>query len=215
MATKQGKAESGALPILTALNAMKLTIAILVMVIFVALAGSPKPTSDAMDLPHLPDVTETAYAQTPPKASQTAPKPEVIPAVVFDPAKPETYPKCAENQIVWAQDGQCHDKVVQPTAPVATAVPAAASTQAAGDCSNQEALHGMEYVFCHESTYRPAVYNSEGCVGLGQACPASKLLKVCPDLAVSCQISWFTDYANQRYGGWAGAETFWRSHRWW
>jgi hypothetical protein len=78
-----------------------------------------------------------------------------------------------------------------------------------------ESLHGMDYIFCHESTYNPTVYNAEGCVGLGQACPASKLLAVCPTLAVDCQISYFGNYAASRYGGWGGAEAFWRGHHWW
>lgn len=73
----------------------------------------------------------------------------------------------------------------------------------------------MAYIFEHESSNNPTARNPEGCLGLGQACPASKLLAVCPGLSVACQQQFFTDYANARYGGWAGAYRFWLANHWW
>lgn len=72
------------------------------------------------------------------------------------------------------------------------------------------------FIYNKESGNNPARYNSSGCLGLGQACPASKLLKVCPDINdYACQDAWFTNYAISRYGSWAGAYQFWLGHHWW
>lgn len=72
------------------------------------------------------------------------------------------------------------------------------------------------FIYNKESGNNPARYNSSGCLGLGQACPASKLLKVCPDIHdYACQDAWFTNYAISRYGSWAGAYQFWLGHHWW
>jgi len=72
-----------------------------------------------------------------------------------------------------------------------------------------------EFIIQHESSWRPTVRNSEGCVGLGQRCPASVLLNDCPDLNAVCQVKHFTRYANARYGGWQQAYNVWVTQRWW
>lgn len=76
---------------------------------------------------------------------------------------------------------------------------------------------GMAFIFAHESSNRPNAVNEIGACGLGQALPCSKLANVCPNWRtdIACQRSFFTDYANQRYGGWSQAKAFWQSHRWW
>lgn len=71
------------------------------------------------------------------------------------------------------------------------------------------------FIYNHESGNDPKKWNSSGCVGLGQACPASKLLDVCPDLDYACEDTFFTNYAVSRYGGWYEAYLFWIAHRWW
>lgn len=71
------------------------------------------------------------------------------------------------------------------------------------------------FIYMKESGNNPMARNSSGCLGLGQACPGSKLLAVCPDLNYACQDGFFTAYANARYGGWGGAYEFWSSHHWW
>lgn len=74
----------------------------------------------------------------------------------------------------------------------------------------------MQFIFQKESSNNPYAKNASGCLGLGQACPGSKLLAVCPDLGnVQCQINFFTAYANSRYGGWEGAYQFWIRNHWW
>lgn len=61
------------------------------------------------------------------------------------------------------------------------------------------------FIYEHESGNDPTKYNSSGCVGLGQACPASKLLTECPTLDYTCEDNFFDNYANVRYGGWEQA----------
>lgn len=74
----------------------------------------------------------------------------------------------------------------------------------------------MEYIFQHESSGNPHARNHLGCLGLGQACPGTKLLTQCPDLGeVACQVRFFTNYAVSRYGSWANAYNFWTNNHWW
>lgn len=65
------------------------------------------------------------------------------------------------------------------------------------------------FIYYHESGNDPMRRNSSGCIGLGQACPGSKLLAVCPALDYACEDSYFTGYMQQRYGSWQAAYEFW------
>lgn len=71
------------------------------------------------------------------------------------------------------------------------------------------------FIYLKESGNNPQARNAGGCLGLGQACPGSKLLAVCPTLDYACQDAFFTNYALSRYGSWEGALAFWQSHHWW
>lgn len=71
------------------------------------------------------------------------------------------------------------------------------------------------HIYMHESSCNLTVTNAEGCIGIGQACPASKLLNICPDLSYTCQNNFFTGYAVARYGSWEGAYNFWINNHWW
>lgn len=87
-----------------------------------------------------------------------------------------------------------------------------------GSCGdNQYAayIYGMESGGRIPGNCNLTVRNAEGCIGIGQACPASKLLAVCPNLDYECENAFFTSYALSRYGGWAGAYAFWIAHKWW
>lgn len=76
------------------------------------------------------------------------------------------------------------------------------------------------YIYSHESGCRTHNPNSEGCDGIGQACPASKVIDNC-GYDYTCQNAWFTSYA-QKYcylgtgtNCWEGAYNFWVANRWW
>lgn len=71
------------------------------------------------------------------------------------------------------------------------------------------------YIYMHESSCSTTITNSEGCMGIGQACPASKLLAVCPNADYACENDFFTGYAIARYGSWEGAYNFWINNHWW
>lgn len=78
--------------------------------------------------------------------------------------------------------------------------------------------HGAaEYIISRESRWRLDARNSSGCLGLGQACPGSKLINVCPSYAndAICQLQFFNKYAVGRYGSWNGAYQFWLVNHWW
>jgi len=92
-------------------------------------------------------------------------------------------------------------------APVAAA-PVVQAAPVAGCGDNSYA----NFIYSHESGCRTTAMSPNGCYGIGQACPASKLAYCGADYA--CQNAFFTSYAN-KYGGWAGAYNFWVSHGWW
>lgn len=71
------------------------------------------------------------------------------------------------------------------------------------------------YIYSHESGCSTNITNSEGCIGIGQACPASKLIAACPSLDYACENTFFTTYAVARYGSWEGAYNAWLSQHWW
>lgn len=80
-----------------------------------------------------------------------------------------------------------------------------------------ESQHGSaEYIISRESRWRLDARNSSGCLGLGQACPGSKLVNACPEYANDpiCQLRFFTAYVNGRYGSWNGAYQFWIVNHW-
>jgi LysM repeat protein len=96
------------------------------------------------------------------------------------------------------------DKTPVVSAPTAQAAPL--SVSGCGDNSY------ANYIYMHESGCNTASSSANGCFGIGQACPASKLTYCGTDYA--CQNAFFTSYAS-KYGGWAGAYNFWTSHGWW
>jgi len=99
-------------------------------------------------------------------------------------------------------------KLKEPPRPVVK-TPYRAPTQVSG-VSNPKL-----FIYNKESGNNPKRYNSQGCVGLGQACPGSKLIRACPNLDYACEDAWFTNYAVKRYGSWQGAYNFWVQNHWW
>jgi hypothetical protein len=66
-------------------------------------------------------------------------------------------------------------------------------------------------IIMRESGCNPnAVNKSSGACGIPQALPCSKLGTNDPVE----QIKWMQNYVNNRYGGWAGAVSFWNQHHW-
>lgn len=70
----------------------------------------------------------------------------------------------------------------------------------------------VDYIVSHESGWNPYARNaSSGAGGLPQALPYGKTGCAWGDAV--CQLVWMNGYVN-RYGGWAGAYSFWVSHHW-
>lgn len=69
------------------------------------------------------------------------------------------------------------------------------------------------FIYEHESGNRLTARNSGGCLGLGQACPGSKLVAACPNWETdyACQDQFFTNYMLNRYGTWENARAMWQS----
>lgn len=109
-------------------------------------------------------------------------------------------------------------------APVEQIVARGKTVNIAGDKTGLMAAAGISssdyayvnYIISRESNWRIDSRSSNGCYGLGQSCPGSKLVSACPNWQTdgACQLKFFGGYAS-RYGGWGGAYNFWLSHGWW
>lgn len=89
---------------------------------------------------------------------------------------------------------------------------------AAGGCGdNQYAayIYGMESGGRVVGNCNPTSRNPSGCLGIGQACPGSKLLAVCPNLDYACENVFFTNYAIGKYKSWENAYNFHVANGWW
>ncbi len=120
-------------------------------------------------------------------------------------AKAQADADAAAAQAQAEADAAAQAAAVTYVAPTPVAVPA---------LSGGDAEYKL-FIYNHESGNNPTRRNGAGCLGLGQACPGSKLLAVCPTLDYACEDNFFTNYAIGRYGSWAGAYAFWLSHSWW
>jgi hypothetical protein len=116
-----------------------------------------------------------------------------------------TVPRPAETPMTTAPR---ETVVTSPTTVVAQAPPATGTESISAD---------MSYIFTHESGNSLTAENADGCLGLGQACPGSKLVAACPDWQTdyTCQLDYFTSYADSTYGGWAGAYEHELVDHWW
>lgn len=110
------------------------------------------------------------------------------------------------------------EKNVPPVpAPVTVAVqaetapaPAVEPSTPVTDCGSDPL---MAYIYRVESGCRTNAVNYIGCIGLGQACPGSKL--PCSENDWNCQNDWFRNYAVQRYGSIYNAYLFRTENNWW
>ncbi len=104
------------------------------------------------------------------------------------------------------------------TPPVTQSAPAAAAPVQTAPVVQSAPVSGCgdnsyaNFIYSHESGCRTTAMSPNGCYGIGQACPASKIYYCGADYA--CQNAYFTAYAG-KYGGWAGAYAFWVAHGWW
>lgn len=102
-----------------------------------------------------------------------------------------------------------------------------AQTQQVTAPAQIEAPIGSTQVGCGDNLYKQFIYMHEsgcntydpnpdsGACGIGQANPCSKM--PCGHAAAdfACQDAFFTQYAIERYHGWAQAYQYWIAHRYW
>lgn len=94
------------------------------------------------------------------------------------------------------------------------ATPVVTYTTPTATTSQTEAWY-KAWIYNEESGNDPTRYNSSGCLGIGQACPGSKLLLVCPTMDYNCEDNFFTQYMLSRYGSWEAAYNFHIANGWW
>ncbi len=102
--------------------------------------------------------------------------------------------------------------VTAPTQPTVSAPAVTLPVNSGGPVAGCGDNFYANFIYSHESGCRTTAMSPNGCYGIGQACPASKLAYCGADYA--CQNAYFTAYAG-KYGGWAGAYAYWQSHGWW
>lgn len=192
------------------------------LAVFFALAPSP-----------LEKITDKAYAQQAKQiqidrkgeivaltATQLAQAVEIAPPAkpTFNPEDRSTWPVCAENEIVRADNGQCAAKLVPPT-PVAQTAPApivSAPVQVGGNCASWMAqagipsTHATNKLILNESGCNPRAINPiSGACGIPQSLPCSKM--GCSLSDPVCQLRWMAKYVAERYGSWEKAYSTWQS----
>ncbi|MCI6574595.1 MAG: G5 domain-containing protein [Actinomycetaceae bacterium] len=113
------------------------------------------------------------------------------------------------------------DKVVQVGTRTEVASPAAPGGTVSGTKTDWLAAAGIpqsdwgyaDYIVSHESGWNPSAFNgSSGACGLVQALPCSKLGANWNDPVTA--LKWQYSYVNSRYGGYAGAYSFWINNGW-
>jgi len=76
----------------------------------------------------------------------------------------------------------------------------------------------VDHIISKESRWNYTAQNrSSGAYGLCQALPGSKMASAGADWRTNpvTQLRWCSSYASSRYGGWAGAYSFWLAKHWW
>jgi hypothetical protein len=117
---------------------MKLVIALVFVAVIALLNATQNPPRNAAEI----HVSETASAQAPAKQEQ---QPEPVKPVepskpAFNAADPSTWPKCADGEIVRADNGQCA-KAATPPATATVAPSGAVSGTGIGDCAAEIAKY--------------------------------------------------------------------------
>lgn len=147
---------------------MKLVIAIVFTLTVALLNVTAKPQPQPVDV-HL---SETASALAPAEEQPKQPEPEkpAAPEVKpFDANDPSTWPKCAEGEIVRADNGQCA-KAATPPAAAAVAPSGAVSGIGVGDCAAEIAKYNWNVsvataVARAESGLNPGALNNNPSTG--------------------------------------------------
>jgi hypothetical protein len=153
-----------------------------------------------------------------PPIKKEPPKPVVK---SFDPKDASTWPKCAANEIVRADNGKCHKKPAErpsvaqvkkkPVSPPAVTGNKYDWLKAAGVPEGDWAA--ADYIISRESSWNPNALNtSSGACSLAQALPCSKISGDWRDPVTA--IKWQYNYVKQRYGGYWGAHKFWVVNHW-
>jgi uncharacterized protein YabE (DUF348 family) len=118
-------------------------------------------------------------------------------------------------------------QTVVTTPPVTQIVAIGKNVQIAGDKTSIMAAAGLapgdyqyaDYIVSHEGGWSGATksnYSGSGAYGICQALPGSKMASAGADWATNpvTQLRWCSSYAG-RYGGWAGAYSYWQAHGYW
>lgn len=128
----------------------------------------------------------------------------------------------SEARLAQAQErerlAQASSRVIN-TATFTQTASAAPVSSGGGPRSNCGDNQYAAYIYGRESGGRvtgncdTTARNAGGCLGIGQACPGSKIAHCGSDY--TCQNNWFTQYAMDRYGSWAAAFSFHKANGWW
>jgi uncharacterized protein YabE (DUF348 family) len=113
------------------------------------------------------------------------------------------------------------------TPPVTQIVAIGKNVQIAGDKTSIMAAAGLDpsdysyadYIVSHEGGWGGATksnYGGSGAYGICQALPGSKMASAGADWQTNpvTQLRWCSSYSG-RYGGWAGAYSYWQAHGYW
>jgi LysM repeat protein len=140
-----------------------------------------------------------------PAKDEIVPERHVEPIVEAPVAEPVQVPTPAPQPAPEAP-ATVAEVVVPEPAPAPAPAPQPVAVSGCGD--NDSA----NYIYRHESGCNTSAMNAGGCYGIGQDCNGIVSARCGADYA--CQNEYFTNYVNNRYGGWDGAYAFWLNNSW-
>lgn len=120
---------------------MKLVIALVFVATIALLNATTNPPRNAAEI----HVSETASAQAQPEPVKEQPKPAAPEVKPFDAQDPTTWPKCADGEIVRADNGQCAKPAAAPAAAATVAPSGAVSGAGVGDCAAEIAKYNWTH----------------------------------------------------------------------
>lgn len=166
------------------------------------------------------EIVKQPVAQVTTIGTYVEPEPEPEPVVESTPSKPASKPSAKETPKA-KETTKAKEKKSEETKKAATKVEAPKKTSRSGGKYDWMRAAGIpesqwqyvDYIVSRESGWNPrAVNRSSGACGLVQALPCSKLGSNWSDPVHA--LKWQYSYVKSRYGGYAGAYSFWQRNHW-
>lgn len=207
----------------------------LVSILIVTISPPQSTISTTTDVEPQTETVAEQPAEVEPKQALPSPIKEAEPVkIVFDPDDPKTWPKCAADEIVRRDNGQCGKKAVpkptpapqqkQSTQTAPQRAPAASQGGFLVGCDNLRTKLAQHGLSAAEISAAINIATRESGCNQGAVNPSSGACNVFQELScgkwggrhnLAAHIRGADAYAKARYGGWVNAWADWQRKHWW